>query len=208
MKILRFFRRHLAVLISIAVAVVVIAGIIVLMNVMTGSNQGATPDEAQPTTVAHTTVQPTTAAPTTAQPTTVAPTTVAPTTVQPTNAAPAAEDADDFVGGVGGYDIGGGTGSHIDSGDKSDMDGSKDSSSKDTDNEGRPIVYGGDEGYGADTSGKHAPVPEEQFEERHPLPDPVNPETDFPDSKTITYEEIQSGVEPEEGDIISLTPAN
>lgn len=196
MKILRFFRRHLAVLISIAVAVVVIAGIIVLMNVMTGSNQGATSDEAQPTTVAHTTVQPTTAAP---------------TTVEPTTAAPEKEDedADTYAGkGAGVYGIGGGTGDYIDPGDNSDMNGSKDSSSKDIDNEGRPIVYGGDEGYGADTSGKAAPVPEQVFEERHPLPDPVNPETDFPDSKTITYEEIQSGVEPEEGDIISLTPAN
>lgn len=198
MKIITFIRRHLAIVIALAVAIVMLVGIIVLMNVMTGSNQGATPDEA-------TTVAPTTVAPTTVQPTTVAPTTVAPTTVQPTTAAPAVDDTDDYVGG---YDIGGGTGSHIDSGDKSDMDGSKDSSSKDTDNEGRPIVYGGDEGYGADTSDKPAPVPEHVFEERHPLPDPVDPEKDFPDSKTITYEEIQSGVEPEEGDIIQLTPAN
>lgn len=183
------------------VVVAAIVGAIVLTNVL-GGGQGATPDEAT------TTVQLTTVAPTTVQPTTVAPTTVAPTTVQPTNAAPAAEDTDDFVVGVGGYDIGGGAGSDIDSGDKSDMDGSKDSSSKDTDNEGRHITYGGDEGYGADTSGKPAPVPEEQFEERHPLPDPVDPEKDFPDSKTITYEDIQSGVSPEEGDIIKLTPAN
>ena len=174
-----------------------LVGAIVLTNVL-GGGQGATPDEAtQPTTVV---------APTTVQPTTVAPTTVAPITVQPTNAAPAVDDTDDFVVGVGGDDIG--TGSKIDTVDKSDMDGPKDSSSKDTDNEGRPIIYGGDEGYGADTSGKPAPVPEEQFEERHPLPGPVNPETDFPDSKTITYEEIQSGVEPEEGDVIQLTPAN
>lgn len=190
------------IVLGIIIGVVVIAaiiGAIVLTNVLS-SGQGATPDEA---------TQPTTVAPTTVQPTTVAPTTVAPTTVQPTTAAPAVEDADDFVGGVGGYDIGGGTGSHIDSGDKSDMDGSKDSSSKDTDNEGRPIVYGGDEGYGASTSrSTPSPVPEQVFEERHPLPDPVNPETDFPDSKTITYDDIESGVEPEEGDIIQLTPAN
>ena len=188
----------LAVIISVVV-IGSIAGGIVLTSVL-GGGQGATPDEA--------TTQPTTVAPTTVAPTTVQPTTMAPTTVAPTNAAPAAEDTDDFVVGVGGYDIGGGAGSNIDSGDKSDMDGSKDSSSKDTDNEGRHITYGGDEGYGADTSGKPAPVPEEQFEERHPLPDPVDPEKDFPDSKTITYEDIQSGVSPEEGDIIQLTPAN
>ena len=190
------------IILAVIIGVVVIGslvGAIVLTNVLSGG-QGATPDEATP--------QPTTVAPTTVAPTTVQPTTVAPTTVQPTTAAPAAEDTDDFVGGVGGYDIIGGVGSNVDAGDKSDMDGSKDSSSKDTDNEGRPIVYGGDEGYGADTSGKPAPVPEEQFEERHPLPDPVDPEKDFPDSKTITYEDIQSGVSPEEGDIIQLTPAN
>lgn len=182
------------------VIVAAIVGSIVLTNVLSGG-QGATPDEA-------TTVQTTTVAPTTVQPTTVAPTTVAPTTVQPTTAAPAVDDTDDYVGGVGGYDIGG-AGSNINTGDKSDMDGSKDSSSKDTDNQGRSIVYGGDEGYGASTSrSKPSPVPEEQFEERHPLPDSVDPETDFPDSEFITYDDIQNGKQPEEGDIIKLTPAN
>ena len=195
MKIITFIRRHLAIVIALAVAIVMLVGIIVLMNVMTGSNQGATPDEA-------TTVQPTTVAPTTAQPTTAQPTTVAPTTVAPTTEAEE-EDDDAFYGGVGGGDT------YVDPGDNSDMNGSKDSSSHDVDNEGRKITYGGNEGYGASTSSKKAsPVPEEQFEERHPLPDPVNPQKDFPDSKTITYEDIQNGKEPEEGDIISLTPAN
>lgn len=193
------------IILAVIIGVVVIGSLvaaIVLTNVL-GGGQGATPDEA---------TQPTTVAPTTVQPTTVQPTTVAPTTVAPTNAAPAAEDTDDFVGGVGGYDIGGGVGgggagSNINTGDKSDMDGSKDSSSKDTDNEGRPIVYGGDEGYGASTSrSTPSPIPEEQFEERHPLPAPVNPEKDFPDSEVITYDDIQNGKEPEEGDIIQLTP--
>lgn len=196
MKILNFFRRHLAIIITAVAVIATIIGLIVLMNVMTGSNQGATPDEAtQPTTVAHTT--------------TVQPTTATPTTLEPTTAAPEKKDVDEIYDGKGsgGNAIGGGTGDYIDPGDNSDMTGSKDSSSKDTDNEGRPIVYGGDEGYGADTSGKEAPVPEQVFEERHPLPDPVNPETDFPDSKTITYEEIEKGVKPQEGDIIQLTPA-
>ena len=194
-------KRIIITLIISLVVIFAVVGAIVLTNVLSsGGNRAATPDEA-------TTVQPTTVQPTTVQPTTVAPTTVAPTTVQPTNAAPAAEDTDDFVGGVGGYDIGG-AGSNIDAGDKSDMDGSKDSSSKDTDNQGRPIVYGGDEGYGANTNGDPAPIPEEQFEERHPLPGPVNPEKDFPDSEVITYDDIQNGKQPEEGDIIQLTPAN
>ena len=206
MKIVTFFRRHIAIVISVVVAVLSIIGIIVLMNVMTGRNQGATPDEAQPTTAAHTTAQPTTA-----EHTTVAPTTVQPTTAAPTTVAPANEDAAHTIyagkgAGVGG--IGGDTGDYIDPGDNSDMDGHRDSSSEDTDDQGRAITYGGNEGYGADTSGKAAPVPEQVFEERHPLPEQVNPEKDFPDSQTITYEEIQSGAEPEEGDIIQLTPAN
>ena len=196
MKIITFIRRHLAIVIALAVAIVMLVGIIVLMNVMTGSNQGATPDEA-------TTVQPTTVAPTTAQPTTVQPTTAQPTTVAPTTEAEEEDDDDAFYGGVGGGDT------YVDPGDNRDMNGSKDSAYHDKDNEGRHIVYGGNEGYGASTSGKKAsPVPEKIFEEEHPLPDPVNPKKDFPDSKTITYEEIQSGVEPEEGDIIQLTPAN
>lgn len=187
-------RKVIAIIISFVVIGSIVGGII-LTNVL-GGNQGATPDEAQPTTVAPTTAQPTTVQPTTAQPTTIAPT---------TQAAKAEEEDDDdaFYGGVGGGDT------YVDPGDNSDMNGSKDSSSHDVDNEGRKITYGGNEGYGASTSSKKAsPVPEEQFEERHPLPDPVNPQKDFPDSKTITYEDIQSGVEPEEGDIIQLTPAN
>lgn len=195
MRIITFIRRHLALIISISVAVMILIGIIVLMNVMTGGNQGATPDEAQPTTVQATTAQPTTVQPTTAQPTTVAPTTVA--------EAEEEDDDDAFYGGVGGGDT------YVDPGDNSDMNGSKDSAYHDKDNEGRHIVYGGNEGYGASTSSKKAsPVPEKIFEEEHPLPEQVNPQKDFPDSKTITYEEIQSGVEPEEGDIIQLTPAN
>ena len=173
-------RRILLVVIISVVVIGSIAGGIILTNVL-GGNQGATPDEA---------TQPTTVAPTTAQPTTAAPTTVEPTTAAPEKED---EDADTYAGkGAGVYGIGGGTGDYIDPGDNSDMNGSKDSSSKDIDNEGRPIVYGGDEGYGADTSGKAAPVPEQVF--GHPLPDPVNPETDFPDSKTITYEEIDRGL--------------
>ena len=196
MRIITFIRRHLALIISISVAVMILIGVIVLMNVMTGSNQGATPDEA-------TTVQPTTVAPTTAQPTTAQPTTVAPTTVAPTTEAEEEDDDDAFYGGVGGGDT------YVDPGDNSDMNGSKDSAYHDKDNEGRKITYGGNEGYGASTSSKKAsPVPEKIFEEEHRLPEQVNPEKDFKDSKTITYEDIQSGVEPEEGDKIQLTPAN
>ena len=195
MRIITFIRRHLALIISISVAVMILIGIIVLMNVMTGGNQGATPDEAQPTTVQATTAQPTTVQPTTAQPTTVAPTTVA--------EAEEEDDDDAFYGGVGGGDT------YVDPGDNSDMNGSKDSAYHDKDNEGRHIVYGGNEGYGASTSSKKAsPVPEKIFEEEHPLPEQVNPQKDFPDSKTITYDDIEKGVEPEEGDIIQLTPAN
>ena len=182
------------IILSVIISFVVIgsiAGGIILTNVLGGGNQGATPDEAtHPTTVA-----PTTAQPTTAQPTTVAPTTVAESEEE--------DDDDAFYGGVGGGDT------YVDPGDNSDMNGSKDSSSHDVDNEGRKITYGGNEGYGASTSGKKAsPVPEKIFEEEHPLPDPVNPQKDFPDSKTITYDDIEKGVEPEEGDIIQLTPAN
>lgn len=195
MRIITFIRRHLALIISISVAVMILIGIIVLMNVMTGGNQGATPDEAQPTTVQATTAQPTTVQPTTAQPTTVAPTTVA--------EAEEEDDDDAFYGGVGGGDT------YVDPGNNSDMNGSKDSAYHDKDNEGRHIVYGGNEGYGASTSSKKAsPVPEKIFEEEHPLPEQVNPQKDFPDSKTITYDDIEKGVEPEEGDIIQLTPAN
>lgn len=195
MRIITFIRRHLALIISISVAVMILIGIIVLMNVMTGGNQGATPDEAQPTTVQATTAQPTTVQPTTAQPTTVAPTTVA--------EAEEEDDDDAFYGGVGGGDT------YVDPGNNSDMNGSKDSAYHDKDNEGRKITYGGNEGYGASTSSKKAsPVPEKIFEEEHPLPEQVNPQKDFPDSKTITYDDIEKGVEPEEGDIIQLTPAN
>ena len=183
----------LAVIIS-AVVIGSIAGGIVLTNVLGGDNQGATSDEAQTTTVQATTAQPTTVQPTTAQPTTVAPT---------TEAEEEEEDDDAFYGGVGGGDT------YVDPGDNSDMNGSKDSAYHDKDNEGRHIVYGGNEGYGASTSSKKAsPVPEKIFEEEHPLPEQVNPQKDFPDSKTITYDDIEKGVEPEEGDIIQLTPAN
>lgn len=183
------------IILAVIIGVVVIGSLvaaIVLTNVL-GGGQGATPDEAtQPTTVAPTTAQPTTVQPTTAQPTTIAPT---------TQAKAEAEDEDEFYGGKGGGDT------YVDPGNNRDMNGSKDSSSHDVDNEGRHIVYGGNEGYGASTSrSTPSPIPEEQFEERHPLPAPVNPEKDFPDSEVITYDDIQNGKEPEEGDIIQLTP--